>query len=84
MSDLRGTAPVFYEALKKHNVETLLVIRIGIKDITDGYLICAEPRSHRIWQEDECSIIYFLAKLIASEMRLEELPFRKFDFTVKA
>ncbi|MBP3855837.1 MAG: GGDEF domain-containing protein [Ruminiclostridium sp.] len=84
LSDIRGTAPVFYEALKKHNVETLLVIRIGIKDITDGYLICAEPRSHRIWQEDECSIIYFLAKLIASEMRLEELPFRKFDFTVKA
>ncbi len=71
IDDMMNSAPVFYEALKKHNVETVLVSRIGVRDTTDGYLICAEPRSHRIWQEDECAIIYFLAKLFASGIRLD-------------
>ena len=36
-----------------------------------GYLICAEPRSRRIWQEDECAIIYFLAKLLAARIKID-------------
>ena len=71
INDLEEAAPLFCRALKKHNMETVLVSRIGLKEYTDGYLICAEPRSHRIWQEDECAMIYFLAKIIAVCSRLD-------------
>ena len=71
IGDLEKPSPVFYEVLAKHNMETVLMLRIGMKEDTDGYLICAEPRSHRIWQEDECAMIYFLAKLIAVGIRLD-------------
>jgi len=69
--DIKEIAPIFYEVLNKHNVETVLLSKIGMKTDTDGYLICAEPRSHRIWQEDECAMLYFLAKLIAVGIHLD-------------
>lgn len=71
IGSIEERAPLLCAAMKKHGMETLLVSRIGVKDETDGYLICAEPRSHRIWQERECAMIYFLAKLIANCTRLE-------------
>ncbi len=71
IEELKDMAPVFYDVMKKHNMETVMVSRIGMNDDTDGYLICAEPRSHRIWQEDECAMMYFLSKIIATGIRLE-------------
>ena len=47
------------------------MIRIGIQDKTFGYLICAEPHSRRIWQQDECALVFFLAKLIANRIRID-------------
>lgn len=64
--------PVFYEALRRREVETLMVTRVGMDNQpADGYLICAEPRSRRIWQEDECAVMFFLAKLIAARIRID-------------
>lgn len=71
IADLEKMAPVFYNVLKKHDVETVLLVRVGMKEDTDGYIVCAEPRSHRIWQEDECAMVYFLAKLIAVGIRVD-------------
>lgn len=71
ITDIKAKAPLFYEALMKNGMETILMTRIGMKEDTDGYIICAEPRSHRIWQEDECAVMYFLAKLIAIGSRLD-------------
>lgn len=63
--------PVFYSVLKKWEVETVLVVRVGMDNVeTDGFLICAEPRSKRIWQEEECALMYFLAKLLAYRIRI--------------
>lgn len=45
--------------------ETVLMIRIGIQDTTFGYLICAEPRNLRIWQDDEIAILFFAARMLA-------------------
>ncbi|MBQ8116707.1 MAG: GGDEF domain-containing protein [Lachnospiraceae bacterium] len=70
-------SPVFYEALKKREVETVIIVRIGMDSKeTQGYLICAEPRSLRIWQEDESAILFYLANLIDFHIRLsgEEIP----------
>ena len=63
--------PVTYEVMKKREVETLCVVRIGMDMDTDGFLICAEPRSRRIWQEAECAMLYFLAKMIAARIRID-------------
>ena len=71
IGEVEEHAPIFYKSLIKHEMETVLVARVGLKSETDGYLICAEPRSHRIWQEDECASLYFLAKLIAVGKRLD-------------
>ncbi|MBQ3842482.1 MAG: GGDEF domain-containing protein [Ruminiclostridium sp.] len=68
---LEEQAPMLCRALKKHDLETVLIIRIGMKDETDGHLICAEPRSHRIWQDDECAVMYFLAKLISAGIKAD-------------
>ncbi len=69
-------SPVFYEALKKRDVETIMIVRIGSPDATQGYLMCAEPHSQRIWQEDEGAILFFLGTLIEAHIHLtgEELP----------
>ena len=65
-------SPKFYEVLRRLEIETLMVTRIGMDDLgCDGYLICAEPRSRRIWQEDECAIMFFLSKQIAARIRLD-------------
>ncbi|MBR6187048.1 MAG: GGDEF domain-containing protein [Clostridia bacterium] len=71
LADMETKCPAFYAKLKKRDIETVLIVRVGIAAETDGYLLCAEPRSRRIWQEAECAILYFLAKLLAASIRLE-------------
>jgi diguanylate cyclase (GGDEF)-like protein len=71
LDDVEKRSPVFYEILKKREVETLCVVRISMNTDTDGYLICAEARNRRIWQEAECAILFFLAKMIASSIRID-------------
>lgn len=63
--------PALYAALEKYGMETAMVVRVGMDLEHYGYLICAEPRSHRIWQEDECAVVYFLAKMLAASMRID-------------
>ena len=71
LADIEQKSPVFYSALKRRGIETLLVVRVGMDAETDGYLVCAEPNSHRIWQERECALLYFLAKMIAYRIRVD-------------
>ena len=70
LDDVEKRSPVFFEVLRKREVETLCVVRIGLNMDTDGYLICAEARNRRIWQEAECAILYFLAKMISASIRI--------------
>lgn len=71
VGEIEKKSPLFFSAIRKREVETVLIVRIGMEMETDGYLICAEPRSRRIWQEAECAILYFLAKLVAARIRIE-------------
>ena len=43
----------------------MLITRIGIQDKTFGYLVCAEPKNLRIWQDDEYAILFFIARMLA-------------------
>ncbi len=58
-------SPVFYDTLLKKGFESAMVVRIRKSDTVYDYLICAVERSHRIWQENECAILYYLAGLLA-------------------
>jgi len=69
LETIRTKAPITYATLHQREVETLLVIRVGMYGQTDGYLICAEARNRRIWQEAECAILYFMARQLAACIR---------------
>ena len=71
MEDVRKRSPAFHKTMQKMEIETLCVARIGIEMETDGYLICAEKRNRRIWQEAECAILFFLAKMMAASIRIK-------------
>ncbi len=71
MEEVRRRSPAFHETLSRLEMETLCVLRIGYGMETNGYLICAEKRNRRIWQEAECAILYFLSKMIAASIRID-------------
>jgi len=71
MEEVRRRSPEFYKTVEKLEVETLCVVRIGFRMDTNGYLICAEAKNRRIWQEAECAILYFLAKMTAASIAID-------------
>lgn len=71
LDKVQTRSPELYRVLNARDIETVCVIRIGMDMDTDGYLICAEPRNRRIWQEAECAMLYFLAKMIAARIRID-------------
>ena len=71
LADVAERSPAFHEVLKKREIETLCVAKIGLNTHTFGYLICAEARSKRIWQEAECAILFFLSKMVASTILVD-------------
>ena len=60
-------SPKFYKALTKNGFESVLVSRIQKDEIVKGYLVWAVRRSLRIWQENECSLIFYLSELLSEE-----------------
>ncbi len=72
LEEISDTSPKLYNALRKHNIGSALIIRIGLNMQTDGYLVCADQRNSRLWQEDECGILYFIAKSLAAHIRLNK------------
>jgi len=72
LSVVEARCPQFFSVLSRWEVESLMVVHIGMDNApTDGYLVCAEPRNRRLWQEDECALMFFLAKLIAARLRID-------------
>ena len=69
IEEMKSKSPGMFELCKEKEFETLLIIRIGIQDATYGYLICAEQRNRRIWQDDEYAIMFFVARMLAVYMQ---------------
>ena len=65
---IKKNAPVFYKSLIKNGFESVLISRIRKDDFIKGYLVCAVKRSLRLWQENECAIIFYLSELLAEEV----------------
>ena len=71
IEEIRDRSPVFCETLLDHGFETTLVGRIRAKDRLFGYLLFAEPRSLRIWQDSEMLIMYALTRMLGEYMNAE-------------
>ena len=74
MEEVRRRSPEFHKTIRKFEFETLSVVRIGLNMNTYGYLMCAEARNRRIWQEAECAILFFLAKMMAATIMIDGKP----------
>ncbi len=71
LEQMKTVCPVSYQTLVKMETETVMMTEVRI-DANEayGYLICAQSRSRRIWQQDECAILYFLSKMVAAHIRI--------------
>ena len=64
LDKVKAVSPVFYKTLIKNGFETVLIVRIRKVENVSGYLVCAVKRSLRIWQENECAVLYYVAGLL--------------------
>ena len=62
---IKRHAPKFYKALINNGFESVLISKIRKESKIKGYLVCAVDRSLRIWQENECALVYYVAGLLA-------------------
>ncbi len=69
VDEVRTLSPSFYSYLRENDMEAVLIARMRIEQEVYGYLMCAEPRNMRIWQEDEAAILFFAARLFAQYIR---------------
>ncbi len=67
LTRIEQQAPVFYSTLKRNGFESVIVARIRKNENVRGFLVCAVKRSLRIWQENECAEMYYLAGILADE-----------------
>lgn len=61
-------SPVLYSVLKAKGFGSVLAVRIRKYDRVYGYLVCAAKRSLRIWQENECAIMYYLTGILTESV----------------
>ena len=57
-------SPIFYSVLKDNGFGSVLVARVRKQEEIYGYIICAAKRSLRIWQENECALVYYLTGIL--------------------
>lgn len=69
-SDVRDVSPTLYGVLRGPGYQSVLLARVG-GGKGFGYLVlCPEPHTLRIWQDDECAAALFLARLLADDLTI--------------
>ena len=71
LEPVRKHSPMFYKTLVTYGFESVMAVRIRSQRETEGYLVCPVKRSLRIWQENECAILYFLAGFLSAALKIE-------------
>lgn len=74
ISEIESGSPSMHVLCRRMEFETVLITRIGIQNETFGYLVCAEPKNLRIWQDDEYAIMFFIARMLAVHIRAANEP----------
>ncbi len=67
MEDISNKSPLFYATVRKCGFESVLIVRVEKDGIVKGHLLCGVQRSMRIWQENECALLFFLSRLLSAE-----------------
>ena len=57
-------APDLYNYCIGRDICSIIMVRVGLTDVTYGYLMCLEPHSRRIWQDDEEAMMFFVARIL--------------------
>ena len=73
LEPVRKNAPYLYSTLLDNGFESVMTVRIRRNTKVYGYLVCAVKRSLRIWQENECAIMYYIAELLSSDWKEERI-----------
>ncbi len=60
-------SPKFFKTLNDNGFESVLISSVMKEDQVKGYLVCPVRRSLRIWQENECAFLYYLAELLSDD-----------------
>ena len=67
LDKVKEYSPKLYKTLSNKGFETTLIVRIRKAEKVSGYLVCAVKRSLRIWQENECAVLYYVAGLLVND-----------------
>lgn len=68
IENVQSLSPVLFATFSRNSFETFLIVKMRILDRNMGYLICAEPHNQRIWQDDECAILFSVGRMLAGYM----------------
>lgn len=70
MTRLRDQEPELFRALIGMGVESVLISRIGSENAVSGFLIaCPEEHNMRIWQDEDCALLFFLSRMADDTLR---------------
>ena len=69
LDKISESCPSLFKALSELEIESCLIVRVGNEIITSGYLLCGVNRKHRIWQDNECAIFYYLSSLVSTSLK---------------
>ena len=61
--------PSLYKALSNLEIKSCMIVRVGNEIVTSGYLLCGVNRKHRIWQDSECALFYYLSSLVSNSIK---------------
>ncbi len=60
IDSFKSREPVFHEILERKQTGCMIAVKLGEK----GYLICCVKNKQRLWQQDECAILYFISTML--------------------
>jgi len=67
LDKVKKHSPKFFNTLNDNGFESVLISSVKKEGRVKGYLVCPVRRSLRIWQENECAFLYYLAELISDD-----------------
>ena len=73
LPQIKEVCPKFYRVLSDNEIEAVMVMRINVGQLHYGYLVCAEPHTLRIWQEDEFAMMFLFARLVGGYLTGKQL-----------
>ncbi len=73
LSQIQNSSPEFFRILSENEIEAVLIMSISNTPESYGYLMCAEPHTMRIWQENEYTVMFLFARMLSAYLRERRL-----------